>query len=96
MKPGGTFVIVGGEKGDWLGPLLGPIKAMILSPFVDETFVTLMAYIRADDLEVLAGLMESGQLRAAVGQHYTLAEVPAALSHSEEGHARGKIIIDVR
>jgi NADPH:quinone reductase-like Zn-dependent oxidoreductase len=30
-----------------------------------------------------------------IDSHFSLREVPAAIRHSEDGHARGKIIIDV-
>jgi len=93
MKPGGTLVIVGGEKGDWIGPLAAPIKAMMYSPFVEEEFVNLMARMRQSDLAVLADLMKAGKLRPVLDRSYALSEVPTAIRYSEEGRARGKIII---
>ena len=42
LEPDGILVLVGGSKGNWIGPLKGPFQAMALSPFVDqkiETFV---------------------------------------------------------
>ena len=95
LKPGGTFVIVGGESGDWLGPLAAPIKAMMYSPFVDQEFVMLMAQMRQSDLAVLADLMKAGKLTPVLDRSYALSEVPAAIRYSEEGHAKGKIIINL-
>jgi NADPH:quinone reductase-like Zn-dependent oxidoreductase len=95
LTPEGIFVIVGGGSGNWLGPLLGPIKASLYSPFVDQEFGLLMAQLRKDDLKTLADLMLTGQLVPVIDRRYSLSEVPAALRYSEEGHARGKIIINM-
>lgn len=95
LTPEGTFVIIGGSKGDWLGPLLGPIKATIYSPFVGQEFSLLMAQMRQDDLTTLAALMEAGEITPVIDRRYSLSEVPEAIRYSEEGHARGKIIISM-
>jgi len=95
LTPGGIFVIIGGGKGNWLGPLMGPIKASVYSPFVEEEFTLLMAQMRPDDLNTLAALMEAGEVTPVIDRRYTLSEVPAALLYSEEGHARGKIVINL-
>lgn len=62
MTPEGTLVLVGGPKGDWFAPLAGPVKAMVLSPFVDQQFVMLLAQLRREDLATLADLMEAGKI----------------------------------
>lgn len=95
LNPEGTFVIVGGAKGNWLGPLAAPLKAMAYSPFVDQRFITLMALMRKDDLAVLADLLEKGAITPVIDRRYALNEVPAAIDYSESGRARGKIIINV-
>ena len=95
LEPGGKLVLVGGAKGDWLGPLLGSLKAIVLQPFVDEELVVLLAILRGEDLQTLAGMMEEGKLTVAIDRHYPLEQVPEALAYSEEGRARGKIVIDV-
>lgn len=96
LKPNGIFVIVGGGKGNWLGPMITPIKALLLSPFVDQEFAMVLADTRTDDLVVLGDMMQAGKLTAVIDRHYPLSEVRAAVEYSEEGHARGKIIIDVQ
>jgi NADPH:quinone reductase-like Zn-dependent oxidoreductase len=95
MAPDGKYVIVGGAKGDWIGPLMGPIKALFLSPFVEQEFGMMLAQSNHDDLVVLADLMQSGKVTPVIDRRYKLSEVPAALEYSEEGHARGKIIISL-
>ena len=95
MKPEGKLVMVGGAKGDWIAPLMGPIKAMMYSPFVDQEFAMFIAKIRKQDLAVLGELMKSGKITPVIDQTFSLNEVAAAIRYSEEGHARGKIIISM-
>jgi NADPH:quinone reductase-like Zn-dependent oxidoreductase len=91
----GRYIIVGGEKGDWIGPLKGPLKAAVIAPFVDQTLKSFTASMRRDDLVELARLMEEGKLTSVIDRRFSLAEVPAAVEYSESGRARGKIIIDI-
>jgi len=93
LNPDGIFVIVGGSKGNWLGPLLSPIKAFMLSPFVGQEFVLIIAQLSKDDLGFLGDLMQAGDVTPVIDRRYGLSEIPAAIRYSEEGHARGKIII---
>jgi NADPH:quinone reductase-like Zn-dependent oxidoreductase len=95
LNPNGIFVIIGGPKGNWLSPLMGPIKAMILSPFVGQEFVMLIAKMRKDDLAILGDLMQASKVTPVIDQRFRLNEVPAAIQYSEKGHARGKIVINV-
>ena len=95
LSPEGNFIIVGGAKGNWIGPLIGPIKALFLSPFVDQKFIMLLASLNQEDLTILGDLMQTGQMTPVIDRRYPLSEVPAAIRYSEEGHARGKIIINL-
>ena len=95
LKPQGIFVIVGGGKGNWLGPVMGPIKALVMSPFVEQEFVMLLAELNKDDLALLGDLMQARKMTPVIDRSYRLSEVPAAIRYSEEGHARGKIVIDL-
>ncbi len=95
MTAEGTLVLVGGAKGNWLGPLVGPIQAMLLTPLVGQEFGMIMARLSQEDLTILAGLMQTGEVTPVIDRRYALSEVAAAIRYSEEGHARGKIIITV-
>lgn len=91
----GTFVIIGGSKGRWLGPLMRPVNALLLSPFVSQEFVMILATMDGDDLSILADLMQAGTVTPVIDRSYELDEVADAIRYSEEGHARGKIVIDL-
>lgn len=95
LAPTGTLVIVGGPKGNWLGPLMSSLKAPLLAPFVDQQIVTILSELNKSDLDTLADLMRDGKMTPVIDRRYSLAEVPAAIRYSEEGRARGKIIISV-
>ncbi|MFQ6006823.1 MAG: NAD(P)-dependent alcohol dehydrogenase [Woeseia sp.] len=95
LGPEGTLVIVGAPKGDWLRPFMRPIKAFLLSPFVGQEFVMILAHMDTEDLAFLGDLMQAGKLTPVIDRRYRLSEVPAAIRYSEQGHARGKIIIDL-
>jgi NADPH:quinone reductase-like Zn-dependent oxidoreductase len=67
----------------------------IVSPFVSQTLVQLIAKRNKNDLATLSGLIEAGKITPVVNRTYPLSEVPAAIRYLEEGHARGKIVITV-
>jgi len=93
LSPEGKFVIIGGAKGNWLGPMIGPLKAAMLSPFVDQDIGMMIASMNSADLTTLGELMQSGEVTSVIDRRYRLSDVPDAIRYSEEGHARGKIII---
>ncbi len=96
LKPGGTYVIVGGPKHDpWIGPLIGPIKAMLLAPFVDETMLMFIANTNQDDLNVLGELARTGKMTPVIDRRYSLSQVPEAMSYLGTQRARGKVVIDI-
>jgi NADPH:quinone reductase-like Zn-dependent oxidoreductase len=96
LNPNGVFVIIGGPNGSWLGPLVGPIKAFVLSPFVSQKFGMMIAGLNPQDLTVIAALMQAGKVTPVIDRTYRLSEVPAAIAYLEEGHARGKIVISMQ
>lgn len=96
LKPDGIFVIIGGpNEGAWLGAMISPIKAKLLSPFVSQDFRFFLADANPADLAVLGEMMQSGKLVPVIDRRYPLAEVPAAIAYLESGRARGKVVIDV-
>ena len=95
LADGGRMVIVAGGQGDWLGPLKNPIMAALLSPFVEQEFITLLAHLDKPDLEALAAMMAAGKLHPVIDRHYPLAKVAEAIAYSETGRAQGKIIVDI-
>lgn len=95
LKPNGKLVIIGGAKGDWVGPLAGPIKAMLLQPFIDQKLMSMTAQMNAEDLSILAGMISDGLVTPVIERSYPLEETAAAIRKSEEGHVRGKLLLTI-
>jgi NADPH:quinone reductase-like Zn-dependent oxidoreductase len=96
MTPDGIFVIVGGPSTDpWLGPMIAPLKAKLLEPFVSQKFQFFLADINPTDLGVLSDLMQAGKLTPAIDRTYPLSDIRAAMRYLLAGHARGKVVIEV-
>jgi NADPH:quinone reductase-like Zn-dependent oxidoreductase len=92
----GAYVLVGGggpDNGRWIGPLVNPVKALLLSPFVKQDMTVLFATLRREDLAELADLMRAGMVTPVIDRRYSLREVPDAMRYLERGHARGKVVI---
>jgi NADPH:quinone reductase-like Zn-dependent oxidoreductase len=69
------------------------LKEPFLSPFVDQEIVVMLAHSNATDLAELASLVANGDLVPVIDQRYSLDDVREAVAYSEEGRARGKIIV---
>ena len=96
LTPTGKYVLIGGggpDNGKWIGPLINPIKAMLISPFVKQDLDVLFAELSPADLEVLGKLMRDGKVTPVIDRRYSLAETPEAIRYLETGRARGKVII---
>jgi NADPH:quinone reductase-like Zn-dependent oxidoreductase len=95
MKPKGALVMIGGSKGDWVGPLARPVNALLLSPFVSQEMFMILAEFNQPDMDFLGELMRTGKVTPVIDRQYPLKEVPAAIAYLEEGRARGKVVINV-
>jgi NADPH:quinone reductase-like Zn-dependent oxidoreductase len=96
LAPRGTLVIGGGEGGGrWFGGIDRQLRALMLSPFVSQKLCTFIAKPKSDDLVVLKELIEAGKVTPVIGKTYPLIEVPEAIRHLSEAHARGKVVVTV-
>ena len=95
LRPRGTLVFVGGENSGNLTGLGRQLRGALISPFLRQRLVLLMAKERAADLERLSGLIEDGKLVPSVDRSYPLEEAPDAMRLLEEGRVRGKVVITV-
>jgi NADPH:quinone reductase-like Zn-dependent oxidoreductase len=98
LTPKGKYVMIGGgganEQG-FIGLMARPLKAMVLSPFISQQMGMMMADTNQKDLTVLADLMQSEKVKPVIDRSYKLSEVPDAIRYLEQGHARGKVVINV-
>ncbi len=93
LTPNGTLILSSGE-GRFAG-IDRIVRALATSPFVRQRLRTFMTKETNDDLVTLVGLVEAGKLAPVIDRTYPLRDVPEAISHVEEGHARGKVVITV-
>ena len=93
LEPDGTYVRIGGPKDDpWLGPVLGFLKAPLMSQVSSQQFAVLLAEMNAADLSVLNSMIEAGQVTPVIDRTYPLQDIPAAIAYLETQRARGKVV----
>jgi NADPH:quinone reductase-like Zn-dependent oxidoreductase len=98
LTPNGKYVMIGGggpNDGKWIGPFGRVIHALLLKPFVSQEMGMMMAEPTKEDMTILADLMQSGKVTPVIDRRYKLSEVSDAIRYVEEGHARGKVVINV-
>src|SRR4051794_29847655 len=95
LRPRGTLVFVGGENSGNLTGLGRQLRGALISPFLRQRLVLLMAKERAADLERLTGLIEAGKVIPSVDRNYPLDEAPDAMRLLEKGQIRGKVVITI-
>jgi NADPH:quinone reductase-like Zn-dependent oxidoreductase len=99
LTPNGICIMVGLGGSGWhdesWGRLGGALNALIRSRFVSQKFVFYLANLNRPDLKLLADLMESGKVTPVIDRTFKLGEVPQALKYLEQGHARGKVVIQI-
>jgi NADPH:quinone reductase-like Zn-dependent oxidoreductase len=94
LTPKGVYIAVGGPSGRWMiGPLTRAITAPVLSRFVSQKLVMVLAKPNQKDLTIVRDLIEAGRATPVIDKRYRLSEVPDAIRYLEEGHARGKVVI---
>ena len=90
----GRYVMIGvPKKGNWIGPLLYPLKALALSLFSSQTMGPMLATYTDGDLAILRELLESSELKPVIDQRFPLSDTPDALRRQAAGHAQGKTVI---
>ncbi|HYN67324.1 MAG TPA: NAD(P)-dependent alcohol dehydrogenase [Ornithinibacter sp.] len=90
----GCLVVVGSEnEGRWLGGLQRSMGAALLSPFVRQRLVMLVASEDGADLAALTEVIERGAVRPALERTFELDQAAAAVDHVAGGHARGKVVV---
>ncbi len=98
LNPNGIYVMIGGggvDDDQWMGPLVRPIKALLMSRFVKQKMTVMLAEVNNKDLTFLADLIQAGKVKPVIDRTYTLSQLPDAIRYLEEGHARGKVVITV-
>lgn len=91
LKPGGRYVMAGGSNGQIF-------QAMLFGSWMsrgDKKMGNVMATIKQADLLTLKELLEAGKITAVIERRYPLSEAPEAVRYVYEGHAAGKVVINI-
>jgi len=91
LNAGGTAVIVGGA-------LSQVIKSMLFGRILSlggRKVCVLAAKPNTRDLELIIRLVEDGRIKQVIDRRYPLSETGEAVRYLSEGHARGKVIINI-
>jgi NADPH:quinone reductase-like Zn-dependent oxidoreductase len=92
LAPGGRFLSTGGA-----GKQMA--EAMLLGPFVALGSGKRLGFVNMksnlEDLEFLRDRLADGSVRSVIDRSYPFEKVPEALGYLEEGHAKGKVVIQV-
>jgi len=98
LTPQGRYVLVGGgglNDGRWVGPMIRPIKALMLSRLSTQDMGMMLAEINKEDLTVLRELLQSGKVKPVIDRTYSLNQIRDAIAYLETGRARGKVVINL-
>ncbi|MEO3854194.1 NAD(P)-dependent alcohol dehydrogenase [Acrocarpospora sp. B8E8] len=97
LTPRGTLVLAGGghDAGGLFGGYTRQMRAPLLSLFTSQNLQGLTSHERAQELEELSQLIESGKVTPVIDRTYPLADAPAAIRYLAEGHPAGKVIIKI-
>lgn len=85
LTPEGVYVAVAGA----------PSRLLRVALFGGRRMVAFIAHTNRADLEVLAGMLETGTLRPVIDRRFPLAETAEALRVLGAGDARGKLVVTV-
>jgi NADPH:quinone reductase-like Zn-dependent oxidoreductase len=95
LTPRGRLVLVGGEGG---GRIIGAgmtrsLRAVALSPLIQHSLRMVLGTTKADDLQTLTDLADSGKIIPVIDRSYPLPEVAHAIRYLRSGRPRGKLVI---
>jgi NADPH:quinone reductase-like Zn-dependent oxidoreductase len=97
LKPQANLIIVGAPKGNrLLGPMSHIIKVRLAALRSSQKVVFFIAQFNKPDMDVLAELLETGKVTPVIDRRYELSEIADAFRYMGEGHAQGKVVIEIQ
>ena len=95
LRPGGTYVVVGGPNPRSLTGAGRFLRAAALSPWVRQRLSPLFATQDRPALERVVELVAAGTVLPVIDATYDLRDAPDALRYIAAGHARGRVVLTV-
>jgi NADPH:quinone reductase-like Zn-dependent oxidoreductase len=93
LTPTGRIVMVAPQPGQWIGPVVRILGAVITTRLGGKPARAFLAQVNRDDLLVLKELIEAGKVMPVIDRTYPFDQIPEAVRYVEAGHARGKVVI---
>jgi NADPH:quinone reductase-like Zn-dependent oxidoreductase len=91
MKPGALCLIIGYFNAKRLFTHM--FGSPLASLFGKKKFSMLDWKLKAQDLEEIGKMIDSGKIKPEIDRRYPLEKLPEAMAYVEEGHARGKVVV---
>jgi NADPH:quinone reductase-like Zn-dependent oxidoreductase len=91
LTPNGICLMVGGS----LSQIFKSLLFGWLMSFGSKKMRFLAAKSNKNDLEFLVKLLEDGKIKPVIDRRYSLDKTADAMQYLSEGHARGKVVINV-
>ena len=98
LNPQGRLVMIGGggpEDQGYIGPLIKPLKMVVLKRFLTQEVGGMLAQMNQKDLTILADLIQNGKITPVIDKTYSFNQLPEAMRYLETGRARGKVVVTV-
>jgi NADPH:quinone reductase-like Zn-dependent oxidoreductase len=98
LNPQGKLVMIGGggpEDQGFIGPLINPLKMVVLKPLITQEVGSMLAQMTQKDLTILADLIQTGKVTPVIDKTYPFSQLPDAMRYLETGRARGKVVVTV-
>jgi NADPH:quinone reductase-like Zn-dependent oxidoreductase len=89
MRRDGRFVAVGAKTPSHI------LTVRLASLGASQTYAFFIARLNGHDLNVLREMMDAGKLRPVIDRRFELAQASAAFAYMKEGHAQGKVVIQL-
>ena len=90
-------VLVSGGRLITTVPNASVIRSLVFgNAFSSRKAGIVMVHSSGSDLEYINGIVQAGELQSPIDRTFKLSEIQAAHSYSAAGHARGKIVIQVK
>lgn len=96
LAPNGIYVMVGGSKNAWLGPIPRLVWSKVAFALGNRRTANFIASSRQEDLQTLGEMLAGGEIRSVIEASFPLAEVRIPLDEQGRFHARGKTLIEVK
>ena len=93
LTPEGTIVMVAPGRGQWVGPIVRVIGAVVTTRLGRQSVRPFLAPVSRENLLVLKQLIEAGKVMPVIDRTYPFSQIPDAVRYLEAGSVQGKVVI---